>query len=134
MTVVEIQHYMALASEELLAPQDNLQLGHLRACVSSSYYAMFYATTAVLGSLGLWRSKHQGVLSAFGESFVKAGLIEPQYGRMLHNAFEARLDSDYGPHPDLDGESAQELVDDATQFVARLAQFLESSTSREDPS
>lgn len=102
--------------------------------MSRSTYAMVYATMAVLGSRGLWRSKHQGVLSAFGENFVKAGLIEPQYGRRLHNAFEARLDSDYGPHPDLDEESAQELVDDARQFVARLAQFLESSTSREEPS
>ena len=89
MSDVEIQHYMALASEELSAAQDNLRLGHLRASVSRSYYAMFYATTAVLGSRGLWRSKHQGVLSAFGENFVKTGLIDPNYGRVLHNAFRS---------------------------------------------
>jgi len=27
--------------------------------------------------------------------------VEPRYGRILNNAFETRLDSDYAPHPDL---------------------------------
>jgi len=82
MSDVEIEHYLNLAAEELAAAQDNL---HLRAAVSRAYYAMFYATTALLGSRGLWRSKHQGLIAAFGEHFVKPGLIEPRYGRILHN-------------------------------------------------
>jgi len=61
----------------LAAAQDNLRLGHLRAAVSRAYYAMFYAVTAVLGSRGLWRSKHQGIIAAFGEHLVKPGLVEP---------------------------------------------------------
>ena len=48
--------------------------------------------------------------------------------------FEARLDSDYGPHPDLDDESAQQLVSDANDFVARLARFLASSNTEKDSS
>lgn len=85
---------------------------------------MFYATTALLGSKGLWRSKHQGLIAAFGEHFVKTGLIEPQYGRILHDAFEARLDSDYGPNPDLTEASAQQLISNAASFVERLARSL----------
>ncbi len=60
----EIQEYMRLANEDLTAAQDNLRLGHLRVAVSRAYYAMFYATTAVLGSRGLWRSRHQGLIAA----------------------------------------------------------------------
>jgi len=122
----EIKQYVALASEDLAAARDNLRFGHLRAAVSRAYYAMFYATTALLGSRGLWRSKHQGLIAAFGEQFVKPGLIEPQYGRILHDAFEARLDSDYGPNPDLNESSAQQLLSNAESYVARLAQILES--------
>jgi len=70
MTAAEVEHYLDLASEELAAARDNLPLGHLRAAVSRSYYAMFYATTALLGSRGLWRSKHHGLIAAFGEHFV----------------------------------------------------------------
>jgi uncharacterized protein (UPF0332 family) len=125
MSQAEIEEYLALANEDLAAARDNFQFGHLRAAVSRAYYAMFYATTALLGSKGLWRSKHQGLIAAFGEHFVKTGLIEPQYGRILHDAFEARLDSDYGPNPDLTEASAQQLISNAARFVERLAQSLQ---------
>jgi uncharacterized protein (UPF0332 family) len=124
MSSAEIEHYLNLATEELVAAKDNLRLGHLRTAVSRAYYAMFYATTALLGSRGLWRSKHQGLIAAFGEHFVKSGLIEPRYGRMLHDAFEARLDSDYTPHPDLNDVSAEQLIASAEDFVKRMTQVL----------
>ena len=124
MSDVEVEHYFHLATEDLAAAQDNLRLGHLRTVVSRAYYAMFYAATALLGSRGLWRSKHQGLIAAFGEYFVKPGLVEPRYGRILHDAFEARLDGDYAPHPDLNEASAQKLLADAEDFVRRMAQAL----------
>jgi len=92
---------------------------------------MFYATTALLGSQGLWRSKHHGLIAAFGEYFVKTGLVEPNYGRMLRNAFEARLDSDYAPHPDLAESSAKILVVQAGGFVERILRSLTTSDDRE---
>jgi uncharacterized protein (UPF0332 family) len=131
MSRAEIEEYLALANEDLAAARDNLQFGHLRVAVSRAYYAMFYATTALLGSKGLWRSKHQGLIAAFGEQFVKPGLIEPRYGRILHDAFEARLDSDYGPNPDLNESSAEQLVTNAASFVSRLSQFLEADQGNE---
>lgn len=120
----EIQEYIDLANEDLSAAQDNLRLGHLRVTVSRAYYAMFYAATAVLGSQGQWRSKHQGLIAAFGQFLVKPGLLEPQYGRILLDAFEARLDSDYALHPDLDEASARRLVTNANDFVGRMVRFL----------
>ena len=92
--------------------------------VSRAYYAMFYASTALLGSRGVWRSKHQGVIAAFGEYFVKPGFIEPAYGRMLNDAFHARLDSDYVPYGHLDVDAGRQLVEKAQSFVKRIAQFL----------
>jgi len=124
MSDAEIQEYIALANEELSAAQDNLRLAHLRAAVSRAYYAMFYAATAVLGSRGQWRSKHQGLIAAFGQFLVKPGLVEPRYGRILHDTFEARLDSDYAPHPDLNEASAQQLMTNADEFVGRMIRFL----------
>ena len=124
MSNAEVTQYLHLAMEDLTAAQDNLRLGHLRVAVSRAYYAMFYAATAVLGSRGLWRSKHQGIIAAFGEHLVKRGLVEPQYGRILHDAFEARLDGDYAPHPDLNEDSAAKLIEHAEAFLRRMEQVL----------
>ncbi len=124
MSASEIQEYIAMANEDLSAAQDNLRLGHLRVAVSRAYYAMFYAATAVLGSRGQWRSKHQGLIAAFGQFLVKPGLVEPRYGRILHDAFEARLDSDYAPHPGLNEASARRVMTNAEDFVGRMIRFL----------
>jgi uncharacterized protein (UPF0332 family) len=125
MSKAEVEQYMRLANEDLVAAQDNLRLGHLRVAVSRAYYAMFYAATAVLGSRGLWRSKHQGLIAALGEYLVKPGLVEPRYGRILHDAFETRLDSDYAPHPDLDEDSTRKVIRNAADFVQRMERVLE---------
>lgn len=128
MNASEVQEYIDLANEDLSAARDNLGLGHLRVAVSRAYYAMFYAATAVLGSRGQWRSKHQGLIAAFGQFLVKPGLIESRYGRILQDAFEARLDSDYAPHPDLNEASVRRLLANADDFVRRMVRFLAEHT------
>lgn len=85
---------------------------------------MFYAASALLTSQGISRSKHSGVHSAFGQYFVKPGLIEPQYSRMLINAFNVRLDSDYGMQLALNRTLAEDILRDARQFVERMTVFL----------
>jgi len=86
---------------------------------------LFYATTALLRTQGVSRSRHSGVYAAFGEYFVKPGYIEPEYGRMLVNAFNLRLDSDYEVAPIVSRELAEDILSDAERFVRRAASHLE---------
>jgi uncharacterized protein (UPF0332 family) len=132
MTEAEVEQYLSLATEDLAAAQDNLQLGHLRVAVSRAYYAMFYAATAILGSRGLWRSKHQGLIAAFGEYLVKPGVVEAKYGRMLHDAFETRLDSDYAPYPDLNEDSAMQVIANAEDFVHCMKRVVSKPSMRSE--
>ena len=120
----EIRQYIEMASDDLAAAKDNVQLGHLRVAVSRAYYAMFYAATAVLGSRGLWRSKHQGIIAAFGEHLVKPGLVDARYGRMLHGSFETRVDSDYAPLLALDEAAVVSQITDAEEFVQQMIKLL----------
>lgn len=128
MSADEVTRWLSLADDELQVAADNLELGHLRVVVSRAYYAMFYAATAALGHEGLWRNTHQGVISAFGERFVKPGYVEPEYGRLLHSAFSARLRGDYEPGVAFDEAYIRELIDDATDFVARVRRMLHEAT------
>ena len=87
MGALEIQLYLDRAHQDLQAAESNLNQGFYGVAVSRAYYAMFYATSALLASKGISRSKHSGVHSAFGEYFVKTGLIETEYVKMLGHAF-----------------------------------------------
>jgi len=91
---------------------------------------MFYAASALLVSKGISRSKHSGVYSAFGQYFVKPGLIEPQYSQMLVNAFNVRLDSDYDVRHTLNKALAEDILRDAHQFVERVAAYLQQEGER----
>ncbi len=120
----EIKLYLDRAFTAVQQSKDNLNLDYYDITIARAYYAMFYAATALLLSKGISRSKHSGVHSAFGEHFVKPGLIEAEYSRILVNAFNVRLDSDYEVNPYLDRALAQDILRDAEQFVARAAAYL----------
>jgi len=122
---VEVKLYLERANNAVRQAEDNLELGHFDIVTSRAYYAMFYAASALLVSKGLTRSKHSGVHAAFGQHFVKPGLIEAEYSRMLVNAFNVRLDSDYEVMPALSEALAQDILRDSSQFVERVRAFLE---------
>ena len=116
--------YIQRANLDLRAAQSSLENGYFGVAVSRAYYAMFYALSAVLASKGLTRSKHSAVHAAFGEHFVKAGLVEPKYFRTLKSAFQARTDFDYDAAACGDPDTAVLAVRNADEFVARLEQLL----------
>ncbi|MBI5957026.1 MAG: HEPN domain-containing protein [Chloroflexi bacterium] len=125
MSILDARLYLDRARVDLLAAKSNIQQGFHGVAISRAYYAMFYAASALLASKGLSRSKHSGVHSAFGEQFVKAGLIEPEYARMLINAFDSRLDADYEADFTAGREVAETVLDDAKKFVARIERYLQ---------
>ena len=123
---IEIKLYIERANAALQQSKDILALGYHDVAISRAYYAMFYAATALLLSQGISRSKHSGVHSAFGQHFIKPGLIEPEYGRILVNAFNVRLDSDYEIYPSADAMLAKNILHDGEQFVDRATTYLQS--------
>jgi len=52
-----------------------LVAGDYESSVSRAYYAMFYSAEAVLLTKDLSFSSHRGVISAFGEYFVKNDIL-----------------------------------------------------------
>jgi uncharacterized protein len=124
MSVSESQRYLDRAYQDLQAARSNLPQGFYRVSITRAYYAMFYAASALLASEGISRSKHSGVHAAFGERFVKGGLIEPKYAKMLGYAFDSRLDSDYDVEFVADQALAEDVLNDARCFVDRTERYL----------
>lgn len=127
MNRTEIQYYMERAQRDLRATQSNLEQGFYEVAVSRAYYAMFYAASALLASKSIARSKHTGVVSAFGEHFVKTGLIESDYAKLLGQAFDSRLDSDYDIVFTAERMLAEAVKNDAERFVERIERYLQQA-------
>jgi uncharacterized protein len=119
-----VQRELERARREIGAARGLLELGYTEKTVSSAYYAVFHAATAALLTLGEARSKHSGVLSAFGRHVIKEGGFDDEVGAVRRHLFERRNAADYG----LEQPSAQEASDltgEAERFVDEVERWIE---------
>lgn len=98
--------------------------GDYESCVSRVYYAMFYSTQALLLTKNLSFSSHKGVISAFGEHFIKKGIFPKEMGRELNRAFEKRQLGDYEYTFVISREEAEELLKKGKNFVNKVVKYL----------
>jgi uncharacterized protein (UPF0332 family) len=80
--------------------------------------------TAALVTLGISRSKHSAVESAFGQYLIKPGVLEPKYHAIYMKARDWREEADYSPTVTFTEQDALTILAEAEEFVARLEQYL----------
>jgi hypothetical protein len=95
--------------------------------VNRAYYAMFYATLALLQKTGKIPSKHAGAISLFDTEFVVKGVFPRELSRDFHKAFELRQSSDYRVLQPPTREKAEETWERATRFVRAMKEHLRAS-------
>lgn len=102
-----------------------LEQGEPDVAVGRAYYAMFYATEALLFEKGLRFRKHGRVHAAFGEHFVKTGMIAPTFHRWLLDAFDRRIVADYDVDVAIPAEEVSRMVEQARVFVDEVRRHLD---------
>ena len=96
--------------------------------ISRAYYGAFYAAEAALLALGETRSKHSGVVAAFGRLVVRERGFDVTLGGELRRLFELRNAADYSwldaPRPEGD-----DPIGAAQRFVEGVERWLEDRLS-----
>lgn len=108
-----------LKSAKLLITENDFE-----SSVSRSYYAMFYSTEALLLTKDLSFSSHGGVISGFGEHFIKTEIFPKEMGKELNRAFEKRQLGDYEYTCIFSKNEAMELLEKSQEFVDNIIQYL----------
>ena len=122
--MTEIKDFMGKAEKFLNTAQKALNIEDYDSCVSRCYYAMFFMAEAMLLTKNLTSSSHKGVISLFGEHFVKTEIIERNFGKALNDAYDKRLIGDYGVGFIVTEQQAKELFDVAQKFARELKDYL----------
>jgi uncharacterized protein (UPF0332 family) len=60
----------------------------------------------------------------FNQHFIKPGLIEIKYGKILRDAFKNRSDGDYAPFILFEKDDVLEMQLDMIDFIERIESFL----------
>ncbi len=112
----EVKGLLAKARQFINSAQILRQHNDLPSAASRLYYAMFYCAEALLLTKGLSYSKHGSVIAAFGQHFVKTGLLSADMHRWLQAAFNKRQIADYEPLPSLTDVDIAEMEQQAQRF------------------
>ncbi|MBI4314337.1 MAG: HEPN domain-containing protein [Chloroflexi bacterium] len=123
-TQTRVRHWLQRAEEYIRTAELEFNGESYARSISTAYYAMFYAATGALASIGIERSKHSGVISAFGEYFVKAGKISGEFGRILNQTMEDREESDYAELPVVDSDLAKQHLEESKRLLESVRQYL----------
>ena len=125
----DIELYLQTARETLDDASILISQRRFPAAVSRAYYAMFYAASAMLLSVGLKVESHYGVKVKFGEMFVKAEKVDRRFGEMLAHAYDLRQDADYdlGTRAGITRQVAEREYRKASDFLRMAEQFLKGA-------
>ncbi|MBI2354739.1 MAG: HEPN domain-containing protein [Deltaproteobacteria bacterium] len=119
----EVRRYLDKADHALIVAEDLMGQGHAPDAASKIYYAMFYATKALLVSEGIDVVKHSAVESAFGYQFAKPGRIDARYHKMLMNARKIREIADYDIDEEIVEPVASLKIEEGRHFWRRSSGF-----------
>lgn len=113
----EVRLHLERADDCIKDAELLLSANRTSGAVGRSYYAMFHAATAALLKRDIKRYSHQGLISAFGQFFVKTGQVDPRFHRYITEAFDLRQESDYQPLVEITQEQAGKILKHAIEFV-----------------
>jgi uncharacterized protein (UPF0332 family) len=116
--------YMDNAREMLDVADELLRNNRINSACNRAYYAMFYAASALLYSIGKTYGKHSAVLAAFRQYFIKTGEFDKKWGDEYKTAMESRHTADYELYDTLEKESVEIVVVSAREFVEEVGKWL----------
>lgn len=113
----EIAANLERAEKSIQAAKELATSGFYDFAASRSYYAAFYAATAVLLYEGLEFSKHSGVIASIHQRLVKTGKLDKEQGKELNWLFELRNVGDYGVTIHVSQQDTEKAIRVAENFL-----------------
>lgn len=121
--IPEVNAYLKKAEHALEVARKLEQDGYPQDAAGKTYYAMFYASQALLKSRDIHVIRHSAVEAAIGYHFVKAGIMKPEFHRMLINARRIREVVDYDIQEDI--EPASNLTsEDGERYLHEIKKII----------
>lgn len=112
-----IEYRLERSDKTLIEAKDNAQLGHWNLVANRLYYCVYYAGSALLLSRHLSASTHAGFVRMIGLHFIKTGVIDSKYSRLINDLFHNRQTGDYDDIFDLTEEDVYPHIAEVEELI-----------------
>ena len=120
----EMQKLLQKADHAIEVAEELYKKGYYSDAASKTYYAMFYATQALLKSEDIDVTKHSAVESALGYYFVKTNKIDSKYHKMFISARKIREIADYDIQEEIVEPQSGLKIEEGKEFLAILKRVM----------
>ena len=101
--------------------------GKWEAAANRFYYALFHAMSALLVNDGHQVKSHRGILSMFGEHYIRTEIFSRQDGSLLSDLVLMRDNADYNCFFEADEEKLQPYIEPTQLLIDKIKQYIASS-------
>jgi uncharacterized protein (UPF0332 family) len=126
MNIDELVKYRFSRAEEALEEAHLLASeNHWNATANRLYYSCFYLVNALLLKKNKNFASHNGVKNEFHKSFVKAGIVSFDSGKLYNRLFNLRQEGDYLDFKRLEKEDVYPFLEEVESFFSELKTLLD---------
>lgn len=98
--------------------------GRRESAANRLYYALFHAMSALLISDGYTVKSHRGVISMFGEHYVRTDIFSKQDGSLLSELVIMRDNADYNCFFEADEEKLKPFIEPTKQLIEKIERYI----------
>ena len=117
----------ALIKYRMKQAEDTIELAKFLAlnqksavAVNRIYYGMYYALTSLALKFKFETSKHGQLIGWFNQEFIAKGTVDPQFGKILRNAFQGRTKGDYDAFVEFSQGEIETMLTEMEMFIAEV--------------
>lgn len=109
---IELAHFLVISEKYVIA-------------VNRIYYGMYYALTALALKNGFETSKHGQLIGWFNKEYIVTKRVDPQFGKILRNAYHNRTKGDYDAFIDFSRNEVDLMLIEMTEFIHEIKKLLD---------
>lgn len=107
------------------AAQNLIDFQDFDGAVNRAYYGIFWAVTCVHLLDGNHFKKHKESIGIFNRDYINTGIFPKEFGRRIHNASDARNDSDYSIKVKSTEQTAKDSLETARELLNAVKIYCE---------
>lgn len=104
----------------------NAREGKWEAAANRLYYALFHAISALLISDGHNVKSHRGIMSMFGEHYVRTEIFSHKDGSLLSDLVIMRDNADYNCFFEANEEKISPYIEPTQQLIVKIRKYINS--------
>ncbi len=92
--------------------------------INQIYYGIYYMLSALAIKNQFKTSKHLQLIGWFNKTFVKEGIVDTRYSKLIRKAFENRMDGDYNVLVDFSKEEVEQAFKEMKEVISEIKKLI----------